>query len=360
MNPEDDRRRAGTFVLVSFGLLAVLLGILAGVRFLSRDKVYLAEFRESVAGLEPSSPVKYNGVPVGTVTAIRFDPKDLTRILVEFKVSPEVPIKVDTRALLQPQGITGISYLELHGGTTAAEDLPVGGTIPSDPSFSTKIASIAKNVSELALRLNNFVEKNEENLSYAIADFRASAGSIRSTFEKVDRMVASAEEMLKGGARVVDEGRLAVEEARKAIADLRAEAKGTGESLRGAAASFEEVMRDPALRALPEKANRTLDLVHDQIAGADLRGLVGRVDAAVTEFRAIEESLARAASALALTAEDGRRDVGAALADIRLAAGHVKEATRLLKEDPGRLLRSRPASDKEVPDPMPPLPEDRR
>ena len=92
MNTGDDRRKAGAFLLVALGLLLLLTVILAGVRFFSRDRTYVAEFRESVAGLEPSSPVKYNGVPVGSVTAIRFDPMDLTIILVDFKVRPEVPM----------------------------------------------------------------------------------------------------------------------------------------------------------------------------------------------------------------------------------------------------------------------------
>ena len=85
-----------------------------------------------------------------------------------------------------------------------------------------------------------------------------------------------------------------------------------------------------------------------------------RVNLAVDEFRRIEGNLDRAAASLALTAEDGRRDVGSALADLRAAAGHVREATRLLKEDPGRLLRSRPEAEKPVPEAMPPLPEDHR
>lgn len=353
MNPAEDRRKAGVFVLASAGLLLVLVGILAGVRFLSRDKAYTAEFMESVGGLEPSSAVKLNGVPVGTVTSIRFDPDDLRKILVDFKVRPEVPMKTNTRAVLTPQGITGIFYLELHGGTLDAPELDPRERIPSDPSFSTKVSGIARDLSELVARLNDFVGKNEENLTYAITDFRASAGSIRQTLERVDRLIEKA-----GG--VVDGGTAAVEEARKAVEDVRGEVKATGESVRRAVAALEEALRDPELRALPGKATRTLDLVNDKLASADFRGLIDRANGAVDEFRKIEENLDRASAALARTAEEGEQDVGAALADIRAAAVHVKEATRMLKEDPGRLLRARPAADKAIPDPMAPLPEERR
>ncbi len=358
MNENDDRRKAGAFVLAALGLLLLLVVILAGVRFLSRDRTYFAEFFESVSGLEPSSPVKYKGVPVGSVTEIRFDPEDLRRILVKFKVRPDVPMKQGTRALLQPMGITGISYLELYADRVGAEDLDPSTAIPSDPGFASKVAGIAKDLGELVSRLNSFVAKNEENLTYAITDFRASAGSIRSTLEKVDGMVARAGGIFDEGSAAVTEGRKAVEDVRRAIGDVGAEVKATGESVRRAVAALEETLRDPELRGLAGKASRTLDQVNEKVASADVKGLVDRVNLAVDEFRRIEANLDRAAAALALTAEDGRRDVGAALADIRAAAGHVREATRLLKEDPGRILRSRPEAEKPVPDPMPPLPED--
>ena len=346
MNQSDDRRKAGVFLLVSLALLLTITGILAGVRFLKREKVYVAEFRESVAGLEVSSAVKYNGVPVGSVSAIHFHPTDISRIQVEFKVRPEIPMKLSTRAELAPQGITGIFYLELHGGKSEDADLEENDVIPSDPSLSTKINAIAGNLSDLLERLNDFVKKNEANLTYAIEDFRASAGSIRSTLEKVDR--------------AVDKGEKTMDEALRTVEDLRAEVKSTGASVRHAVAEAESFLKDKDLREIPGKANHALDLVNDRLASADFRALIEKAGAAVDEFRKIEENLDRASQTLASAAEDGRRDVSAALANIRVASEHVKEATRLLKDDPSRLLHSAPAAEKSIPDPLHPLPEDRR
>jgi len=353
MNPAEDRRKAGVFLLVALGALAAVLGTLGGVRFLSRDRIFIAEFRESVSGLEPSSPVKYNGVPVGTVRRIRFDEADLSRILVEFAVRPEVPIKMDTRAQLKPQGITGIFYLELHGGTTGAPDLDEDDPIPSDPSLAAQIGGIAEDLSELVARLNEFVKKNEENITHALTDFRASAGSVRSTLEKIDRQV----ERLGG---VMDGASAAAGEAREAFSAAREEIRSTGEAVRRAVGEIEAFAKDPALRAVPGKVNATLDLANERLASADFAGLVARVNAAVDDFRRVEASLDRAARALAETAEQGREDVSAALADVRDAAGHAKEAARRLKEDPSRLLGSRGPADRPFPDPLPALPEDRR
>jgi phospholipid/cholesterol/gamma-HCH transport system substrate-binding protein len=353
VNPAEDRRKAGVFLLVTAGLLAGVLGVLWGVRFLSRQRTYTAEFRESVSGLEPSSTVKYNGVPVGTVRTIRFDPEDLRRILVDFEVSPDVPIKENTRAQLKPQGITGIFYLELYGGTTDAKDWDEDVPIPSDPSLTAKIGGIAADLSELVARLNDFVRKNEENITYAIGDFRASAGSIRSSLEKIDRQVEKI-----GG--VVESAGATVAEAKEVLAAARQEVHATGEAVRRAVGEVEALAKDPELREVPAKLNRTLDLASERLAAADFRGLVERVTAAVEEFRRVEENLDRAARALAETAEQGRGDVAAALANIRDASGHAKEAARRLKDDPSTLLRPRTAAERPFPDPLPAIPEDRR
>lgn len=343
MNAAEDRRRAGIFLLSSLGLLLLVAGTLAGVRLLSRESKYVVEFRESVAGLEISGPVKYNGVPVGKVAGIRFHPTDTEKILVDISVRPEVPVRMDTRAQLKPQGITGIFYLELYSGSGVAPRLEEGDPIPSDPSFSTKIGNIATDLSELLAALNRFVQKNEENLSYAIADFRASAGSIRDTLAKVDRLV---EDAAKG-----------VGEAREGLADLRAEIRAAGDGVRRSLAEVEAILKDPALRGLAAKASGTLDLANEKLAAADTAGISAKMREVLDRFLKVEESMERAGTAVAALAERGREDVTAVLADIRDATANVKALTRALREDPGRVLRANPASDKPFPDPLPPPPE---
>jgi phospholipid/cholesterol/gamma-HCH transport system substrate-binding protein len=353
VNTAEDRRKAGIFLLISLALLLVVTGTLAGVRFLSRDKSCTVEFYESVAGLEPSSPVKYNGVPVGSVKAIRIDTSNLKKTLVDLTVRPDVPIKIDTRAKLQPQGITGISYVELEGGSIDAPDLEAGDVIPSSESFTSKIGLIAKDLSELVSRLNQFVAANEEHLTIAIKNIGSSAESVRAALDKVDRVMAKIESAVDRGAATVDE-------ARKAIEEVRNEVRTTGEAVRRTIGEVEATVKDPELRGLAAKAGKTLDLASEKLAAADFAALIDKVSAAVDEFRRIEVNLDRASAALAETAEDGRTDVAAVLADVRVAAEHVKAATQMLKDDPTRLLKGRPSDAKPFPDPMPPVPEDHK
>jgi len=346
MNAAEDRRKAGIFLMISLGLLLALVGILAGVEILSQDKRYLVEFTESVSGLEPSSLVKYNGVPVGSVASIHFHPEYIEKIQVEIRVRQDVPVKMNTRATLKPQGITGVFFLELYGGTADAGEMPEGDIIPSDPGLGAAIGSIAKNLGELVERLNLFFATNEEDLTGIIGDLRASAGALRHALESVDELVV--------------DGKAAVADVRTAVEDMRAEVKSAGEAFRRTTGELESLLADPELRAVPGKASAALDRVNRTLEGVDLRGLVERANLAVEEFRTIEASLDRAARALAETAEEGQEDVAAALSNIRAATENVKRLTRMLRDDPGRLLQSSPVVGKEIPDPPPPLPEDRR
>ncbi len=78
----------GSFVL---GLIAAAFAFvvwLASVQFEDVPKRYLIYFDGSVTGLAVASPVRYRGVPVGSVVDIRIDPENIERILVTPRFPP--------------------------------------------------------------------------------------------------------------------------------------------------------------------------------------------------------------------------------------------------------------------------------
>jgi phospholipid/cholesterol/gamma-HCH transport system substrate-binding protein len=340
MNPVEDRRRAGFFMLTATTLLALVIAAMAGVRLMADDQLYYVEFTESVSGLEPSSPVKYNGVPAGMVTAIRLKPGDVSRIQVEIRVDPDVPVKTDTRASLKPQGITGIFFLELYGGSEAADRMPEGDIIPTDASLAAAISGIATNLAQLVERLNHFFAANEEDLTAAIGDFRAAAASIRGTLERLEG--------------VVDSGKVALDEVRTAVEDIRKEVAATGASVRDAVARAQRLLDDPALAGLSAEAHEILVAARGKIDDLDLKALVEDARGVLADFGTMQESLDRAVAALADVAEGSRADIAIALRNIRTATEHVKVATRNLKDDPGSLLRGSSEVDRSFPDPVSP------
>ncbi|QTN27171.1 MCE family protein [Rhodoferax sp. AJA081-3] len=142
----------GAFVL---GLGAVLivgaLWLASGGAWQKDYATFLAVANESVAGLNLNAPVKYNGVDVGKVQRIDLDRATPERVILSFAIEEGTPIKEDTIAVLKTQGLTGITYVELSGGTRDSPPLrtiapnryPV---IQTKPSLSARLENVLTNV----------------------------------------------------------------------------------------------------------------------------------------------------------------------------------------------------------------------
>ncbi len=76
-----------------------------------------------VTGLSVGSQVLFNGIKVGDVGALDFDPKDPKVVIATIRVDPNAPLRKDVKATLGFQGLTGVAYVELSGGTSAAPPL---------------------------------------------------------------------------------------------------------------------------------------------------------------------------------------------------------------------------------------------
>lgn len=109
---------------------------------------YQIKMADGVAGLNVESPVKYRGMEIGVVDKIQIDPKNSEFIEVSISVTIGTPIKEDSLAVLTAQGITGLSYIEIKGGTKAAKELPPGGVIRSGKSLFDKLEHSATDISE--------------------------------------------------------------------------------------------------------------------------------------------------------------------------------------------------------------------
>jgi len=118
---------------------------LAGVLWLGKTDFrdaydrYYAFMRESVAGLSVNSTVKYRGVDVGRVKEIALSPENPEEVRLVLDIARGTPIKTDTIAVLETQGLTGLATLNLTGGSrdapplqaTEGQEYPVIKTGPS-------------------------------------------------------------------------------------------------------------------------------------------------------------------------------------------------------------------------------------
>lgn len=78
---------------------------------------YDVVFEGGVSGLQRGADVKYNGISVGSVEEIKLDEVNPNTVLARIRVVPQTPIKTDSFAVLEPQGLTGLNYILINAGT---------------------------------------------------------------------------------------------------------------------------------------------------------------------------------------------------------------------------------------------------
>ena len=144
----------GLFVIAGMAGLVFAAMWITGTRTDEAVVLYDIYFEGAVAGLKPGNAVQYRGIPVGGVIDMRIDPDDVERVLVTIEVAAGTPISEDTEATLALQGITGLSYIQLTGGTQEAAALTAG---PGQPrpiirSRPSELAAIFEAAPELLNR----------------------------------------------------------------------------------------------------------------------------------------------------------------------------------------------------------------
>lgn len=254
MNTKTNYTLVGTFVLLSAGLIAFFVVWMLRPTEPSQMQLYRIEFGESVSGLNVDSPVKFRGVTVGKVRSIRINPKNIEKIDVIIEVQETTPIKADTVAKLKAQGITGLSYVDLSRGSTAAallkpkhgSDIPL---IPFEPSFFVTVersfGTVSENIPRLLMQLENLL--SDENRA-AISQILQHAGSVAEKmdtaltperFEHMDTAVVRIGRLSEQLAhatpafeRLLDSGDAAAKQAKTSLASLQESFASMAETLR--------------------------------------------------------------------------------------------------------------------------------
>ena len=194
----------GTFVLALFAAAFGFVLFMARSGFTEAPNTYRVYFGGSVTGLQIGSAVRYRGVPVGSVTDIRIDPENVERVRVDTEIAAGTPIKQDTVATLGLQGVTGVAYIQLSGGSRDAAPLaaPDRRTIPVIRSEASGIETVLQKAPELleravaiSERLTLLVDdKNLKAVGETLENIRSLTANLASKGDDIDRAVADSRE----------------------------------------------------------------------------------------------------------------------------------------------------------------------
>ncbi len=193
------------YALIGIFTLAVLAAGFGFVYWTSgreaggKRETYSIVFEGSVSGLGTGSTVRFNGLRVGEVTAIGLVPNDPNRVIATVAVDRSTPIKLDTKARLEVQLLSGAASIALAGGSPSSPDLdPIPGEPPpiifaekSDfQDILESVRNVARRADEVLTRADKIFAENEQQIASTIANVEKFSRALGDNADGVNRFLA--------------------------------------------------------------------------------------------------------------------------------------------------------------------------
>jgi phospholipid/cholesterol/gamma-HCH transport system substrate-binding protein len=265
---------------------------------------YRVEFIGAVRGLSKGGEVHFNGIKVGDVTELKLNAKNANVVVATIQITSDVPVKTDTTAQLEPQGITGVSYIQLTAGSPNAAllkstPLPPDGKPWIIKSTTSALSELLEGSGALLQKANDALNRVNQVLSDDnIKQFGATMHNVREisdelrqhkdVIEHADQAIQNANETMKkfadlaqsGQSLVNGDGKQAVQNISKAAADIDASAKQVNQliaKLSGPTTDF-AASGLPQLTATAASLQQTADSLNDLLREirASPQGLVAK------------------------------------------------------------------------------------
>ncbi len=290
--------RRANYALVGAVTLGLFLGLvafivwLAGFQFNKSYDIYDVLFLGPVRGISEGGEVHFNGIKVGEVTRLALDPADPNRVIARIRLTSGVPVRTDSYAILEPQGITGVNYIQITGGTqqkALLKSVTPAGSVPVIHSQKSALAdllegggTVVQRAVETLDRVNRMLsDENIAAFSSTMQDMKAVADEARErrailadaqkALQDVDKMTVSITELSQSSNKLVNG------DAKRTLANLgdaAQELKETSRDARGMIAKLQGPTSDFATNGLPQLTTTIASL---QQTARSVDGLVKEV-----------------------------------------------------------------------------------
>jgi phospholipid/cholesterol/gamma-HCH transport system substrate-binding protein len=237
------------YAAVGAFVLAMIFLAFAAVLWLARGALttefahYDMYFHGPVTGLRAGAEVDYNGVPVGKVADINIvnynknydsdkisqcqeaaqpsgnDEEDnaaATLIKVQADLRPGTPIKVDAKASVETNILSGVSYIEIAGGKQRKQQLqPALGDDgrPIICSHRSPLASVAARAPQLLEKLNEVADrvnallgdKNQKAISASLDNLESFSQGLADRKKDIAQLVQNANTAVRDANKLLDD-----------------------------------------------------------------------------------------------------------------------------------------------------------
>lgn len=278
----------GLFVIV-LSAAGVALSLWLAFGDVTTDyRTYRIHMTESVSGLYRDAPVRYHGVEVGKVRALKLDPTNPERVIVTVDIESAIPIRVDTLATLKVQGLTGIASVELTGGKVSSPLLTAGPgqeypVIDTGPSLFSRLDNT---LSELADNLNRVTQdlhallddENREAFSVTMRNLAALSETLAAQRDNLARSTRDAARFFGAAAEAGEALPPLVEQLQAGTRSLETMAEdftATSQALRREVETGGQGLEQVTGRLLP-RVQRLLEDMHS--LSGEMRRLIGNLE----------------------------------------------------------------------------------
>lgn len=283
----------GIFVIVAAALLVATLFSLTG--FLGRGEVPYRAYFKDAGGLRPGAEVRYaGGPPVGRVSEVHSDPTDSSRMEIDFRLRPNVPVKTDSLVSITSVSPLSDNFLAVAPGSKDAPRAPAGSALKSseyvgfadlesqlndlEPKAEELLTNLNERVKELQVtvaRVNDLLnDRNRANLSATLSNLRGTLAenrpAVHDTLKNIDAASAKLGPVLEDFRKTVAQAREALNHVDMTVAENRPDLRASIVDLR--------------------KALENADQLTDQLNGT-LNANSGNLDDILQNFRDASENL---------------------------------------------------------------------
>ncbi len=363
----------GLFTLAVLGAAFGFVSWFSGLGATSDRREIRIVFSGSVTGLTRGSSVLFNGLRVGEVKNIQLFPDDPKSIFAIIDIAGTTPVREDTRARIEAQGLAGVVAIQLLGGQPDAPPLLAKSGQPQPTIIAERsevqdlletVRNVARRTDDLFERLGRLVDDNDDSIASTIRNVERFSAALGDNAEGISKMLAS----ISVAAERVGPLALQLEEFSRDIAAIARQVDVAKfnrtldnldtftTALAGGSGDVTKTLQSVA--GITDKLNRAADQVEGVLKGAQAflgsaaggegQGALSDVGAAARSIRTLADNLdkrtAEITAGISRFTGPGLRDIEALASDGRRTLNDLNRTLRSFERNPQQLIfGSRPA-----------------